>query len=175
MAGEINDNDIDKLQICYDRIANDGLKILRYNLVIIGIYISVIGFLFQSSPELQYRLITSYYTWCGAFVWLLSSFYVLFAYDTSRKLSVVNFYPNMGRLLEKTNPRTLTFNVRAAVYTSAIAFSLLGVGIFDSFLPVGIALEYIGVSAFIILVVAVIPLLVTKYGLFAKRTLEELF
>lgn len=146
-----------------DRVAEDGYKLLRLNILIVGVILSASAFLMQStSPSVQTSIIRSNYTQASVALWVLSTTIAYFAYEPARRLSALWLYDDPQSIVDKhSSLARLSFNVRYAMLLSLGSAISFGLGVFDGFLPVGVNLIVVWNLFLGLLIIGIIPIVST--------------
>ncbi|MFC7047309.1 hypothetical protein ACFQH6_19540 [Halobacteriaceae archaeon GCM10025711] len=147
----------------YGIVAEDSFRLLRLNIVLIGIYVSGIAILLRTAePTVQSRLLESPYTIFGLFSWLLSTFSAYFTYEPSRKASLAHLYDDPTTILERFNSGVQSFKLRLSVGLTLISGALLGIGVWDAYIPTQFSLDVVWAGFSIILMTLVGILIITR-------------
>jgi hypothetical protein len=85
-------------------VAKDALRLFRMNILVIAVYSSIVGLMYQNDPDTVREIFNSYYTIIGLFFWVGTSTTAIFSYRASRKLSTAKVRSNTDEILEKLNP-----------------------------------------------------------------------
>lgn len=131
-----------RIRESFDKLADDGLRLLRFNIIIIGLYVSAAGLLLQgASTETQIRFISSPWLWGGAGLMTLALGFSVMVYEPSRTVSIAPIFETReDAVYSRINYRTIVWSLRTAIAVMLGGAASLAVGLLDAFLPVGVSL-----------------------------------
>jgi hypothetical protein len=99
-----NDGEGDKVNTDFvSRIGDDAMDLFRVNMVILGLFISVVSLIYQGGDtELIRNTLNSFYFINGVIFWLGSVVGTVFTYRSARKVETWTHYKNLARVDDET-------------------------------------------------------------------------
>jgi hypothetical protein len=150
-------DDAERIRESFGKLADDGFRLLRVNLVLLGIYISGIGLLLQGTTDVvRVRLITSWWTLGGVVLLMLAIGLSAALYESARTVSVAPLYEESeSEIYSNIAYRRVIWNLRSTIIFMLTSGIALGVGVWDALIPIGIdAITVWGVVCLLILLMA---------------------
>ncbi|MFC7227866.1 hypothetical protein N0B31_10675 [Salinirubellus salinus] len=156
---DLSDENVERVRESFHWLADDGLRLLRFTVVITGLYISAVGFLLQGeSQAVASQLLTNIYTLLGAALLLLALGFSAVVYEPARMISVAPIYKEReSKIYSQLHYRTSMWNLRAAVVAVLGGGLSLGLGLLDTFLPVSLPLQYVWGGFWLLLLAMTLP------------------
>lgn len=162
---ESPDQDLESVRKSAKFVSDTAFRLLRVNFIIIGIYLTVGGYVSSFDKELRQAIATSDYLAAAIVLLLMSLFAGFIAYESAGRLAAINLYDNPREEYEKyRSTERLVFNVRYAVALSLLSVLSFAVGIVDGIVPSGISLAYLGQFGYTLLVITVLPIIAVHFG-----------
>lgn len=154
-GGTDAEGDTEQIRESFDRLANDGLRLLRFNVVILGLYLTGVGLLLRDADTtMQLRLIRSYWLWVGAVGLMIALGFSAAVYEPSRTVSVAPLYGDReSKVYEMMDYGTALLNLRLALVCMLVSGLSLAISLFDALIPVRVAPSVVGGVVFVLLLV----------------------
>ncbi|MDZ7687412.1 MAG: hypothetical protein U5J64_01595 [Halobacteriales archaeon] len=158
--------DLDAISDSAEFVSENVFQLLRLNMILIGIYLTVGGYLANLSPTLQQEIGASYYM-IGSVLSLLASILVGYlTYSAASKLASINMYDDPQEEYQKyESTDRLVFNLNYSLALTLLSGFLFGLGIVDGISPTGISIMEALWFLFGLLVLAALPVLSVHFGL----------
>ena len=170
------DENLERIATSAHRIAEDGYKLFRLNLIITGIILSASIFLFKNTPkEIQQGVITSRYTHFSVAALIVSTIIGFLTYEPARRLSAMWLYEEPRSLVEKHSTERLSFNIRYGMLLSLISLVAFGVGVIEGMFLVDIELSTLWGIFFIFLLIGALPIFGVGAYRWAKNWATKIF
>lgn len=165
------DGEYERVRESFELLADDGVRTLRFNLLLIGLYVSAVGFLINDAGEvIQTRLITSYWTLGGLFIWFLGTMLALAVYEPSRTISVAPIFEETeSHIYENFWFRGILWNFRASILASLGGGMALAVGILDAYIPIGVEAPVVVGFVLVLLLIGCIPMFLARLTHFLRE------
>ncbi|WP_226007783.1 hypothetical protein [Natrinema salinisoli] len=171
-------DELEHLMSRMEILADEAFKILRFNLVIAGLFVSAVAGLSNYPGQEVGDILSSIWILISIATWLMSISIVLIVYNDARRLSVATLYENRDKLDDMVNYEQMSFNTRYSVVMSTSSVIFFAFGVWDSFIPVDIELGFVVNVLLLIFSLSVIPIILWKVGYqaiqFTKSSLSNL-
>ncbi len=158
-----SDWSIDNIRESAEFVADNAFRLLRIDLILIGIYLTVGGYLSNLNPTLQQAIWTSKYTVTSMVLLLMSMFAGYLTYESAGRIAAINLYDEPESIYQKyASTERLVFNMRYAVLLALISGVAFGLGVVDGISPDGIPIGEAWEFTFGLLVLTSLPIIVVS-------------
>lgn len=168
--------DLENIRESAEFVADNAFSLLRLNLLIIGIYLTVGGYLTDLSPSLQESIATSYYMPVAGVMLLMSIVVGYITYESAGRLAAVHMYDNPREEYDRyTSTERLIFNLRYGVFLLLVSGLSFGFGIIDGYTPGGIGVLDVSKFVYGLLVISITPIVAAHYGFRIVRRVRDYY
>ena len=165
-------SDLNDLRESAEFVSRQSFRLLRLNVLLIGIYLTVGGYLSGLDPLYQEAISTSYWMIASVILLPMSILVGYLTYESSGRLAALHLYENPGEVVSKyKSTERLVFNLRYAVLLTLLSGLSFGFGIIDGIAPDGIGLSEAWQFVFFLLALATLPILAYS---FISRSFQKL-
>ena len=175
MATEKETNtDFDAIRESAEFVADNAFRLLRLDLILIGIYLTVGGYLSSLNPTLQQAIGASWYLPASIVLLIMSMVAGYLTYESAGRIAAINMYDNPKQVYQKyTNLERLVFNLRYSVLLALLSGLFFGFGVLDGISPNGFSLGEAWQFSFGLLVLTALPIIAAYLGLRVIRRLRS--
>lgn len=153
------ESDLENVRESAEFVSGTAFRLLRINFIIVGIFLTVAGYLSNINGAVKQSIATSNYMVASIILLLMSLIAGFFAYESAGRLAAIHMFDNPEEEYGKHfNTERPVFNVRYATFLSLCSVGAFAIAILEGITPGGFNIQYVGQLGFTLLVITVIPL-----------------
>jgi hypothetical protein len=122
-------------------VADDALRIFRMNILVIAVYSSIVGLMYQNNPEAAKDILQSNYTIFGMLFWLGTSIGTITTYRGARKFSTAPAHTDPDAILDSIDPDIVVNNMIVDALALLVSIFAFFFGFADGVSQEGIPIE----------------------------------
>jgi hypothetical protein len=158
--------ELDRIRESAEFVSDSAFRLLRLDMILIGIYLTVGGYLANLNSSLQQAIGESNYMVASVVFLFMSILAGYLTYESSSRLAAINMYDEPQEEYQKYNgTERLVFNLRYSVLLALLSGFTFGLGIIDGILPNGIGVINAGQVVFVLLFLTALPVISVHFGL----------
>lgn len=171
---EESDSDFEVIRESAEFVADNAFRLLRLDLILIGIYLTVGGYLSSLNTTLQQAIGTSWYLVASVVLLLMSIVAGYLTYESAGRIAAINMYDNPEQVYQKyAGTERLVFNLRYSVLLALLSGLAFGFGVIDGISPDGFSLGEAWQFTFGLLVLTALPIIAAHLGIRVFRRLRS--
>ena len=168
------DSDFEVIRESAEFVADNAFRLLRLDLILIGIYLTVGGYLSSLNTTLQQAIGTSWYLVASVVLLLMSIVAGYLTYESAGRIAAINMYDNPEQVYQKyAGTERLVFNLRYSVLLALLSGLAFGFGVIDGISPNGFSLGEAWQFTFGLLVLTALPIIAAHLGIRVFRRLRS--